>query len=184
MKTTIIWTGIEYHSIEHCTVNTNNDGVTANSTIIGFYQNRIYRLDYIINMNALWQTKSCLIDFQCNEDRECFELINDLGVWHLNGEPRPDFSDCTDVDIPLTPFTNTLPIRRLNLMDGDERVIDIIYLDLMENEIKHVKQKYRRISANFYRYENIPNDFEANIEVDEDGFVVNYPQLFTRTAIK
>jgi hypothetical protein len=87
-----------------------------------------------------------------------------------------------EVDIPLTPFTNSLPVNRLQLVDGQEKNIDVIYIDLLEDSIKKVKQKYRRISAEVYHYENVPNDFEAEITVDEAGFVIDYPQLFTRTA--
>jgi hypothetical protein len=32
------------------------------------------------------------------------------------------------------------------------------------------------------KYENVPNDFEALITVDLDGLVVDFPELFTRTA--
>jgi hypothetical protein len=48
--------------------------------------------------------------------------------------------------------------------------------------IKPVNQKYTRLSGNEYHYENIPNDFEATIQTDEFGFVVDYPGLFVRTA--
>jgi hypothetical protein len=57
----------------------------------------------------------------------------------------------------------------------------VIYLDLLEQRFSPVKQKYIRLSDIFYHYENIPNDFEAKIEVDEQGFVVDYPELFVRT---
>ena len=33
-----------------------------------------------------------------------------------------------------------------------------------------------------YKFENVPNDFEAIITVDEWGLVVNYPELFVRTG--
>ena len=35
---------------------------------------------------------------------------------------------------------------------------------------------------NEYADQNIPNDFEANILVDDSGFVMDYPSLFIRTA--
>jgi hypothetical protein len=52
----------------------------------------------------------------------------------------------------------------------------------MEDKITSLKQKYTRLSKDTYHYENIPNDFEAEIKVDENGFVIDYPQLFNRTA--
>jgi hypothetical protein len=53
---------------------------------------------------------------------------------------------------------------------------------MLNNKISPVKQKYVRLSPSVYHYENIPNDFETDIQVDESNFVVDYPQLFVRTA--
>jgi uncharacterized protein len=92
------------------------------------------------------------------------------------------FKGCLDVDIPLTPFTNSLPINRLQLALGEARQIRVIYLDLLERRIVPVNQKYIRLSRTEYHYENVPNDFEARIKVDDAGLVVDYPGLFVRTA--
>ena len=57
-----------------------------------------------------------------------------------------------------------------------------IYCDILAEQITPVWQKYTRLSDTAYHYENVPNDFEATIEVDEFGLVVDYPELFVRTA--
>lgn len=100
----------------------------------------------------------------------------------LDGRSALQFDGCLDVDIPLTPFTNTLPIRRLGLRVGETREIGVIYCDVLEEQIRPVRQRYTRISGTEYHYENVPNDFEATIVVDESGLVVDYPELFVRTA--
>jgi hypothetical protein len=58
----------------------------------------------------------------------------------------------------------------------------VIYLDLLAQEVSPVRQKYTRLSQLEYQYENVPNDFEAKIQVDESGLVVDYPSLFVRSA--
>ena len=50
-------------------------------------------------------------------------------------------------------------------------------------QIEPVYQQYKRVSDTEFQYENVPNDFSATIEVDALGLVVDYPGLFTRTAI-
>ena len=105
-------------------------------------------------------------------------------TWLYNGQVLPLLNGCIDVDLPLTPFTNTLPINRLRLPIGQEQLIKVIYLDLLNNSIKPVMQKYTRLSKFEYKYENVPNDFEAIIRVDESGFVIDYPGLFERIARK
>jgi len=180
MQTNILWSGIEYYSLENCIVDS-DDGVIVNSTIVGFYNEQIYRVKYLIKLNKLWETHYCFVKSQFNNEIKKFEFEKDQNQWSLNRKYFDSFDGCTDVDIPLTPFTNSLPINRLKLSLGQEENIDIIYIDLFENSIKHVKQKYRRISSEVYKYENVPNDFEAEIRVDKEGFVIDYPQLFTRT---
>jgi hypothetical protein len=83
----------------------------------------------------------------------------------------------------LTPFTNTLPINRLKLSEKEGEQIMVLYVDVLGRKIMPVRQKYTRLSQNSYKYENVPNDFEAVIAVDELGLVVDYPGLFKRTYI-
>jgi hypothetical protein len=180
MQTNILWSGIEYYSLENCIIDSTN-GVLVNSTIIGFYNEKIYQVRYIIKLNELWETYYCLVKSQFDNEIKSFEFIKDQNRWSLNGEYFDSFDGCTDVDISLTPFTNSLPINRLKLNPGQEEEVDVIYIDLLEDNIKHVKQKYRRFSSELYKYENIPNDFKAEIKVDKSGFVIDYPQLFTQT---
>ena len=37
------------------------------------------------------------------------------GRWQIDGRDAPDLDGCLDLDIQVTPFTNSLPIRRLDL---------------------------------------------------------------------
>lgn len=183
MQTNILWSGIEYHSLENCIIDSNVD-VIVNSIIIGSYNEKIYRVEYLIKLNELWETHYCFVKSQIDSEIKNIEFGKNQNMWSLNGKYFDSFDDCTDVDIPLTPLTNSLSINRLKLNQGQEREIDVIYIDLLEDSIEHVKQKYRRISSEVYKYENIPNDFETEIKVDDAGFVIDYPQLFTRTSRK
>lgn len=63
-------------------------------------------------------------------------------------------------------------------------LIKVVYIDVLERQIKPLQQRYTKLSQAEYKYENVPNDFEAIITIDEAGFVVNYPGLFVRTAIQ
>jgi hypothetical protein len=42
------------------------------------------------------------------------------------------------------------------------------------------EQRYRCVSRLHYRYEAVDGSFDADITVDEDGLVVDYPPLFSR----
>jgi uncharacterized protein len=184
MQTNILWTGREYYSLENCLIKTGENGADITSTIVGSYEEKLYKVEYHIKTNVYWQTVLLEITSQINSHTQTIKLEGDgKGTWIFNGKEAAQFKDCIDVDIALTPFTNTLPICRLNLQQGQPHQIQVIYCDLLHQVIKPVSQKYTRLSQDEYHYENIPNDFEATIQVDERGFVVDYPGLFVRTAI-
>jgi hypothetical protein len=61
-------------------------------------------------------------------------------------------------------------------------VIQVIYINLLEQQIAHVRQHYLRLSETEYLFEDVPQDFEAIIQVDKQGFVVNYSSLFVGKA--
>ena len=183
MQTNLLWTGREYYSLENCLVNTTDKGTVINSVIVGKYNETIYRVEYEIRTNKDWHVVSfALRGFHSDQSLQWKFESDGNGNWTREGKPADEFKDCIDIDIPLTPFTNTLPINRLKLMPDSSQQISVLYLDVLEQRISVVKQQYTRLSETEYQYENIPNDFEAKIKVDVSGFVVDYPQLFVRTA--
>ncbi|THU38363.1 transcriptional regulator [Niastella caeni] len=182
MQTNILWTGREYYSLENCLIDDNATGATITSTIVGAYEGKIYKVEYLIKTNEQWETVFFEINSRHNNQAQLISYEGDgKGNWTKDGQKAEQFNGCIDIDIPLTPFTNTLPIRRLQLKQHQSQEIQVIYCDLLEQKITPVRQKYSCLSATEYHYENIPNDFEANILVDESGFVVDYPALFVRT---
>lgn len=184
MQKNILWTGIEYHSLENCILTITNKGSEINSSIIGTYANELYKIEYRIRTNQYWETaffevKSQLYNTVANIDfrKEGKES------WSVNGQPDEKFNGCIDIDISLTPFTNTLPINRLKLSEKEGEQIKVLYVDVLGQKIMPVLQKYTRLSPTDYKYENVPNDFESVISVDNLGLVVKYPGLFKRTYI-
>lgn len=182
MQTNLLWTGREYYSLENCLVKATATGSEITSTVIGYYEEKIYRVEYLIKTNQNWETVFLEISSRHSNQTQSIRFEGDgKGNWLSNGKKADQFNGCIDVDIPLTPFTNTLPINRLRLGRNQAQEIQVIYCDLLKQQIKPVRQKYTRLSNTEYHYENVPNDFEATIQVDESGLVVDYPSLFERT---
>jgi hypothetical protein len=184
MQTNILWSGREYRSLENCLVNYTETGVEISSTIVGHYQGKIYKVDYQILTNLKWETLVFEVQTQCNDSREFlrFEAMQH-GGWLANGESTKLYNGCIDVDISLTPFTNSLPINRMQAALAQQQEITVIYIDVLHQRIKPVRQLYKKNSQSNYHFENVPNDFEADIAIDDSGLVVDYPGLFVREAI-
>lgn len=130
MQTNLLWTGREYYSLENCLVTTTEKGTEINSVIVGSYEHKIYRVEYWIKTNQDWETVLVEVRSQHSDKITSFHLESDgKGNWTTNSKPAPQFEGCMDVDIPLTPFTNTLPINRLKLPIQASQDIQVIYLD-------------------------------------------------------
>jgi hypothetical protein len=104
------------------------------------------------------------------------------GAWRDSRGPRPDLDECVDIDIAWTPLTNSLPVRRLGLAVGEQREIVVAYVSPPDLSVKLVRQQYTRLGMDRWRYEGYPSGFVADITVDDDGLVVNYPELFHPAA--
>ena len=184
MQKNVLWTGIEYHSLENCILTITDNGSAINSSIIGAYANELYRIEYRIRTNQYWETTFFEIKSQLHNTVEIIDFRKEgKERWYVNGQPDTKFNGCIDIDISLTPFTNTLPINRLNLSEKEGEQITVLYVDVLGRKMMPVQQKYTRLSQTDYKYENVPNDFESVIAVDDWGLVVKYPGLFERTYI-
>ena len=182
MQTNILWTGIAYHSIENCVLTHSDESIEVTSMIVGAHDDKIYRVDYAIKTNRNWECISFEVTTQLSDNKETINYHSDgKGNWTKNGVPLNEFKGCIDIDISLTPFTNSLPINRLQWELNNPQQIKVLFIDILSQKMVAVQQRYTKLSNTEYRFENVPNDFEAIITVDELGMVVNYPELFVRT---
>jgi hypothetical protein len=80
--------------------------------------------------------------------------------WKETGEPLAALAGCLDVDFSATPFTNTLPIRRLGLQPGESTEIAVVYIDAPSLDVVSIRQRYtcldRDASSGRYRFEALP----------------------------
>ena len=181
MQTNILWTGIAYQSLENCVLTHSDESIEVNSVIVGAHDEKIYRVDYSIKTNRKWECIFFEVTTQLSDKNEAIKYDSDgKGNWTKNGVPLNEFKGCIDIDISLTPFTNSLPINRLQWELNKPQQIRVLFLDILSQEILAVQQRYTKLSKTEYKFENVPNDFEAIITVDESGMVVNYPHLFVR----
>jgi hypothetical protein len=97
----------------------------------------------------------------------------------LPGTEDPDLLyGAFDVDLTGSPLTNTLPIRRLNLLKADAGVahrISVAWVLLPSLEVVQADQIYTPLGDGLVRFSN--ETFSADLILDDDGFVAEYPGL-------
>lgn len=172
------WLGIDSISVEHFTNIEKEGSFHCKGELVGNKNNRIYGVEYQVVTTSNWETR--FFDIRCQEGHRYFQLsghkLNDQ--WIIDEQEYPHFKECLDIDIALTPFTNTLPINRLNMAIGESKIIPVLYINPLEENFTLVQQEYTKLSENTYHYKNIWSDFEATITLDAEGFVTEYPGLF------
>ncbi len=174
----IIWVSDFYNSIERCTIAQQGDGWAISSTIAGTFEENLFKIDYNLHANNQWQILSATIQTFIEDTKTNFQLEKTGDTVLLNGNAYKGFNNISYIDISLTAFTNTLPINGLHLKNGETRVIDVIYFDIFEKKVSAEKQFYTRVSSDHYIFETFDKSFKADLDIDEDGLVTNYPGLF------
>jgi uncharacterized protein len=100
----------------------------------------------------------------------------------LPGVEDPDLLyGAFDVDLGGSPLTNTLPIRRLNLLKAQTGVahrLTVAWVLLPSLEVVQADQIYTPLGDGRVRFAS--ETFSADLIVDDDGFVLDYPGLAER----
>ena len=102
-------------------------------------------------------------------------------MWRSSGRELHELNGCEDVDLALTPATNTLPIRRLNLQIGRTDSVVAAWVKLPDLEVQRLPQRYTRLTKDTYRYAS-DTGFSAEITVDDLGLVSSYAGVWQRIA--
>ena len=155
--------------------------VEANSLAVGRLDDSAYRIQYQIVCDATWNVQK--VSVRNLLSNQSFALTKAGDEWlDEQGRAAGSLRGCSDVDIMVTPFTNTLPIRRLNLARGEAKEIAVAYVRVPELSLSRLEQRYtcleKEKEGGVYRYENLDSGFTSDLKVDEDGLVGDYPGLF------
>jgi hypothetical protein len=107
---------------------------------------------------------------------------DESGVWRSDSRVLAEFEGLSDVDLQITPATNTLPIRRLNLGVGDAADTDAVWIRFPELTLERLAQRYTRTAEDRYRYESRDGTFQADLDVDEHAVVMRYGDIWQRVS--
>jgi hypothetical protein len=172
------WDGCEA-GLEHVDIRPADGGLDISGVVIAQEDGAKFGLSYRLKLDALWHTKEVLLR---STSGHALHLESDgRGHWQENGKDQPALQGCIDVDIQATPLTHTLPVRRLDLKDGESVDIRLCYITVPQLTVAPADQRYTALNAgSLYRFESLENGFTADLPVDQDGFVLDYPGLFKR----
>ena len=185
MPTDLEWEALDWPGLEHVIVTAGVAGFRADGQLVLGPPEGPASVSYQLSCDASWRVTGLTITAASAAGSRTLGLsAGHDGHWHADGQPRPDLDGCIDVDISLTPLTNTLPIRRLTWLPGRPQDLDVVYVSAPDLTARRASQRYTLLEretdddAPLYRYES--GSFSADLTVDGDGFVTDYPGLWRR----
>ncbi len=176
------WAGV---GLEHLRLRQNDTMMLIDSVVIGVNDDQPFRLWYEIQTESDWKVRACTLRLLGDTTPVVTLHADGEGHWtDAAGVPLSALDGCIDVDISATPFTNTLPIRRVSLHPGQSVDLLVVYLSVPNMEVRSAPQRYTCLEGNaaggLYRYESLTSDFTRDLRVDAQGLVIDYPGLWKR----
>jgi hypothetical protein len=156
----------------------------ADSVVLAFDEERgPFRLAYRLTWDESWRLRDAALVVSTERSIRSLSLQTDgQGHWRY-GEGRAigELDGCLDIDIWPTPFTNSFPIRREPMAVGERRQFRMAWVFAPELTVHPQPQAYTRLAEQLYLFESLDGSgFRTELAVDEDGIVLDYPDLFRR----
>lgn len=197
--TTLAWRGLDDPDrLDTATVVLGPDSMRA----IGTSRTAIYASQWSLRVGPGWITASIAVDVRGFDwSRRLVLQRSSDGEWSADADahgevelPEPGIVDgeglsgVLDCDLGLCPVTNTMPIRRLGLLDADVEPIRIAtaWIDVPSLRVVRSDQLYASRTTDGTRaieFGLADGSFEVSLDVDAHGLVRHYPELATELSL-
>ena len=193
MRRLLLWRGLDEWRAEAACVELDDRGIRATGTQLGV-DPVPYRLDYELETEADFVTSRLRVVSRGDGWRRELQLGRAAdGDWSIvaseegrldlphAGGNASDLAAALDCDLGLSPVTNTMPILRYGLLHGGGPVeLTMAWVAVPALAVEADGQRYRHLESMVVRFEAVDGSFAADITVDDDGVVVDYPGIARR----
>lgn len=180
---TILWRRIDQPGTEYCTLRRQGSSWYLAGTAMLAADGVPLLVRYEVVCDDQWRTRDVLVTLTSGSQERTLRLrADEQHNWWLDGEPVPDLAGCIDIDLGITPSTNTLPIRRLDFSIGESQEVDAAWVRFPDLSLLRLPQRYTRLAANRYRYQS--RTFTAELEVNDVGLTLDYAGVWTTVATR
>jgi uncharacterized protein len=176
----VIWRGLGEWRAEVSHVRIEEGRMSAQGTQLGATPDR-YRLDYSLRTGPQFVTETLELSLlRAGALKRLLLRRKADGGWSADGKPLPDVEGALDCDLGLCPLTNTMPVLRHGLLHSNAEPHDFVmaWIAVPDLTVHRSEQHYEPVDGHHVRY--VDTTFTAELELDDDGLVVRYPELAER----
>jgi uncharacterized protein len=180
---TVLWQGVETGALDRCRLAAGPRGLRLSGTVLTAEFGTPLEVGYLVEAGPDGLTRRVELALDGGAVRRVLVADGD-GHWRWEGGPElAEVARALDVDLTVTPATNTLPIRRLaGLAVGEAADLRMAWVQFPELSVIPSAQRYQRLAADRWRFST--GDFAAELRVDPDGLVLDYRGLFRALAYR
>ena len=201
----VAWEWLDRPGLEVTTVRQRLENIVIDGHVVAAWDASVLRLRYHLRCDTHWRVEEARIDLDASSGHRRMVSQRDGDGWRVRvvgdqvgegdgsalarrhglgllrrGQRGAELRGCEDIDIMATPFTNTLPIRRLSWQLDQARDLRMVYVSLPSLDAMPMSQRYTRLvddasAQRRFRYHAIESGFTADLTVDDDGLVLDYP---------
>ncbi len=173
------WDWADRPGLEALSLDRGREANVAEGTVLVVLADVPVRARYRIEHDPAWRFRSASIAVGPPEAPRRLEILRlSDGRWQVDGQPRPDLDGCEDLDLMVTPYTNSPVLAAHPLRPGETRSLRVTWVRFPELEVRAVEQEYTRLDApvgfSRYRYRNRESGFAGELTLDGEGLVVEY----------
>jgi hypothetical protein len=183
---TVLWQGAETGALDRCRLAAGPDGLRLSGTVLTAEFGTPLAVRYVVEAGPDGLTRRVELALDGGDGAVRRVLVADgAGRWRWEGggSDLVEVDGALDVDLTLTPATNSLPIRRLaGLAVGEAADLRMAWVQFPGLEVIPSPQRYERLAADRWRFST--GDFTAELLVDPDGLVLDYGGLFRSLAYR
>jgi uncharacterized protein len=177
------WRGLDTVSLELMALRQDADMVSVESSVVCAADGG-FRLDHAWELTPEWRARSLRVERWDRTGRRSVVVERDGKGWRVNGELRVDLDDADEPDLSVTPFCNTLVIRRVPAGGGASLTVDTAYVNGEDLSVARSRQRYDRKGPRLVRFVDLglSAGFEADLRIDDHGLIEHYEHLFERVV--
>lgn len=174
-----LWRRVDTHGHDACRLAQFDRGWRLSGGAVFIEDGETGALQYKVQHDADWHTQRAAITGWVGSAEVQVQIERQAnGEWLMNGEPVSSVAGAVDIDLGLTPATNTTAIRRMKLEIGQAAGSTAAWLDPSDWQLKPLEQTYVRSAADTYEYASPAHGFSAVLTVDDFGLVTDYPGIW------
>ena len=176
-----LWRRTDLAMFEVCRLSSASGLYLFEGTVLSTIEDEPTEIRYDVIASPRWESHAARVRVQQGHEQRTIEMSRDgEGHWAINGTVHPEFDGLIDLDLGFSPATNTLAIRRLALEVGDSAQLTAVWLRFPNLDVRLLPQQYTRTAELTYQYESHGGEFVAELNVDDEGLVINYDKYWLR----